>query len=818
MAEGTSTRGAAGWAVRTLAVVLILIGLVLAAGGGWLAVLGGSWYYLLAGIGLVVSGLLLFRGRAEGVWLYWLVFLATLVWALWEAGGDGWALVPRVFAPAVLLVLVSLAAMVFMRRGRALALTAAAVAIPAAVFAFAGLTGYENEVPARGGNRAALAPAAAPSLPGSGVPPVGADWPAYAGGYDAKHYSPLTQITKANVGELVEVWRYRTRDMPSEAAQNKYSPENTPLKIGDHLYICSAKNILIALHAATGKERWRYDPQVPDDAIPYGATCRGVAYYAAPNLDPREPCAERIVQGTLDARLIAVDARTGQPCAGFGVNGAVNLRVGLGDNAPGFYAVTSPPTVVRGVLVMGAQVKDGQRRDAPSGVIRGYDALTGELRWAWDMEQPELTGAPPPGQTYSRGTPNMWTIASADEALGHVYLPMGNASVDYWGATRSPPENFYATSLVALDATTGRPVWRFQTVRYDVWDYDLGSQATLFDLPTRQGVVPALVLPSKQGDLYILDRRTGRPLHGVENRPAPIGGVEPQNLSRTQPFSLFHTLAKRDLTERSMWGMSPIDQLWCRIQFRRSAYDGIYTPPTADRRWIQYPGYNGGSDWGGVAVDPRRGVIVANYNDMPNFNRLIPREEARPKSSNPIDVPDPGAVGPDQSRVGPDPQWGAPYAIDVNAGWRVKFTGLLCKEPPYGGIRAIDLATGRTLWDKPIGTARRNGPFGLPTFLPWTIGTPNNGGPLVTASGLVFVAASTDNLFRAYDLSTGEKVWEGVLPAGGQATPMTYAVDGRQYVVIAPGGHHFMETPVGDHVIAYALPQTEAPGVPDLLP
>ena len=254
-----------------------------------------------------------------------------------------------------------------------------------------------------------------------------------------------------------------------------------------------------------------------------------------------------------------------------------------------------------------------------------------------------------------------------------------------------------------------------------------------------------------------------------------------------------------------MWGMSPIDQMVCRIQFRRAKYDGFYTAPTADRRWIEYPGYNGGSDWGGVAVDTRRGVIVANYNDMPNYNRLVPRAEADAKGWAPRSEARGGSLGSGAEGAG-DPQAGTPYAIDVTAGWRLPITGLLCKEPPYGGIRAIDLKTGKTLWDRPFGSARTNGPFGIPSMLPIEIGTPNNGGAVVTAGGLVFIAAATDNLIRAIDLKTGKTVWQDVLPAGGQATPMTYEVNGRQYVAIMAGGHHFMETPIGDAVIAYALP------------
>jgi quinoprotein glucose dehydrogenase len=281
--------------------------------------------------------------------------------------------------------------------------------------------------------------------------------------------------------------------------------------------------------------------------------------------------------------------------------------------------------------------------------------------------------------------------------------------------------------------------------------------------------------------------------------------VEPAQRSATQPFSLYHTLRKPDLTERSMWGMSPIDQMACRIQYKLAIYKGFYTPPETRRRWVEYPGYNGGSDWGGIAVDPSRGVIVANYNDMPNYSRLIPRAQADRMGWAPRGQVRGNKLSEGAEGAG-DPQVGDPYAIQVNAGWRLPFTKMLCKEPPYGGIRAIDLQSGKTLWDRPFGTARRNGPFGIPSGLPFHIGTPNNGGAVVTAGGLVFIAAATDDLIRAIDLRSGKTVWQDKLPGGGQATPMTYEAGGRQYLVIMAGGHHFMETPISDALVAYALP------------
>ncbi|WP_075220605.1 pyrroloquinoline quinone-dependent dehydrogenase [Acuticoccus yangtzensis] len=637
-------------------------------------------------------------------------------------------------------------------------------------------------------------------------PAVGTDWPFWGGDANAQRYSPLDQITPQNVGRLEKAWTFHTGDLPTGSAAGKYSPEVTPLKIGDNLVMCTAMNNLISVNAATGEKNWEFDAEVSNDAIPYGATCRGVSTYTAPDLPDDAPCKVRIIEGTLDARLIAVDEATGALCQDFGENGQVDLWQGIGEKVPGWYSVTAPPAIVRGIAVTGAQVKDGQAEDAPSGVIRGYDAVTGELVWAWDMGAPEANrNGPPEGETYTRGTPNMWTTATADEELGLVYLPMGNSSVDYWASNRADYEHDWSTSLVAIDVTTGEPAWSFQTVHRDVWDYDLGSQVTLIDYPNGDGsTTPAIILPSKQGDIYILDRATGEALTPVGEIAVPSrGDLEPEALSATQPVSEWHTLRKPDLEEKDMWGFSPIDQLWCRIQFARARYEGFYTPPTTETRWIQYPGYNGGSDWGSIAYDPERGLIIANYNDIPNYNRLIPRDE--PLAPPIYEQTDGGDAGGKAEGAG-DPQVGAPYGISVNAGWR-NFTGIPCTSPPYGGIRAIDINTGETVWDTPIGTARRNGPWGIKSYLPFKIGTPNNGGSVITKSGLIFIGAATDNLFRAIDTATGETLWSDVLNGGGQANPITYEVDGEQYVLIAPGGHHFMETEVTDEVVAYKLPR-----------
>jgi quinoprotein glucose dehydrogenase len=779
-----------------LALLLALIGAILGIGGAWLVLLGGSPYYLIAGVALLASAWFLFRGRLLGGWIYVGLFILSAAWGFAESRGNAWAMIPWLVAPLVMLILVLLVMATLTAAKNRWKFAGGGIALGivfvAASFAILGMN--------MGTVAAALPAQTSPGMNDPSLQRTGADWPDYGGTNAAWRYSPLTQITPENVTKLEKVWEVHTGGMPTDPNYLKlYGTENTPLKVGNLLYTCTAKNIIIALDAASGRPVWRVDPKVPDKWIPYTTACRGVAYYQVPGAAAGSLCAGRIIEGTLDSRLIAVDALSGKPCTDFNGTGQQDTKIGMGPVYPGLASINSAPTIVRGIIVVPHQILDGQCRCSPSGVIQGFDAKTGKLAWAWDVEHPEWSGYPPPGQTWTKATPNSWMSSSADEKLGLVYLPMGNVAADYISTGRRPRENAVASSIVAIDVTKGKPRWVFQTVAKDVWDYDIGSQPSLIDYKG----TPALLAASKQGDIYLLDRATGQSLAPIGSIAAPPGGVEPSERVPRQIVSLWHTLKMPDLVESDMWGMSPIDQMICRIQYRRADYRGEFTPPRADKFTVEYPGYNGGNDWGSLSIDPVRGVAIANYNDTPNYLRLLTRAEADKKGIKPRFATDIASTLAHKV----DPQWGVPYAIAVNAGWRMPFTKLLCKRPPYGGIRAIDIATGKTLWDRPFGTARRNGPFNLPTFLPFAIGTPNNGGAVTTASGLIFIAAATDDLFRAIDERTGKVVWSVSLPAGGQATPIVYQQDGREYVVIFAGGHHFMETPMGDSIVAYALPK-----------
>jgi quinoprotein glucose dehydrogenase len=501
--------------------------------------------------------------------------------------------------------------------------------------------------------------------------------------------------------------------------------------------------------------------------------------------------------------MVALDAETGRLCPGFGRNGTVDLTEGLGQFQQGLYRVSSAPTLVRGRIIVNSNVADGQFVGEPSGVIRAYDAITGKLAWAWDPGKPELTGLPKPGEAYTHGTPNSWAPPSADEQLGLVYLPMGNATPDYVGAHRRPFDDRFSSSVVALDATTGRLRWSFQTVHHDVWDYDVASQPSLVDFMLKGRLVRALVQPTKRGEIFVLDRTTGKPLHPVVEKLVPQSGKAPEEwLSPTQPYSVgLPSLAGARLTERRSWGITPLDQLWCRIKFRQARYEGDFTPPGL-KPSIEFPGHAGGANWGSAAIDKRRHIALVNVNLMPAYVRLIPRPEADRMG---IHVFDPRRDNrPDEGYL--PVQMGTPYAVSTGA-WLSPFK-VPCVQPPYGRLAAIDLVTGRLIWAKDFGTARAAGPLGIQLKLSVPMGVPNMGGGVATGSGLFFIGASQDGYLRAIETRSGRELWRASLPGGGNATPMTFISpkSGRQFVVIVAGGSVSAGSKLSDKVVAFALP------------
>jgi quinoprotein glucose dehydrogenase len=637
---------------------------------------------------------------------------------------------------------------------------------------------------------AALAACTAPEIDDSG--PV-ADWPAYGGDPGGARHSGVTQIDASNVSHLEVAWTYHSGDVEdsSGASLGRSSFQNTPILVDGTLYLCTPFNRVIALDPETGRERWSYDPVV-DRARMYLLNCRGVSTWLDPAAAPDAECRRRIITGTLDARLIALDARTGRPCSGFGKGGAVDLRGGIGDVRPGEYGVTSPPTVIGERIVTGAMVLDNRRLDMPGGVVRAFDARTGAEVWAWDPVLPDASG-PEAGQRFRRGTTNAWTTFAADPERGLVYVPTGNTSADYFGGHRDGSDHF-SSSVVALDADTGEAVWHFQTVHHDVWDYDVPAQPSLFTFPGEAGPVPALAQVTKLGHVFLLDRRSGEPLFPVEERPVPqSGGVPEDTLSPTQPFPTRPpSLHPASLDPDDAWAPMPWSRGACRDLIASYRSDGIFTPP-GTKTMVQYPGAGGGMNWGSASVDPARNLLVVNTMRTANLIRLVPRAEY--EAQFPDGPPD----------LGYEPQEGTPYALERTA--FLSPDGVPCTPPPWGTLVGVDVAKGEIRWEVPLGTARGLVPAPLWWFAPE--GMPNFGGPITTASGLTFIAAATDRYLRAFDTNTGEELWRGDLPFGGQATPMTYRLssEGRQYVVIAAGGHWLLPGPVGDAVVAFALPR-----------
>lgn len=769
---------------RIIALIVGLLGIAMAVMGGYLLTLGGSLYYLPAGAAMVVSAWLIFRGNRGGYRLYALICLATVIWALAEVGLDGWGLLPRLN-----LVLGLGVALLVVRaiRGGSAPLRKVATAVVALLLAAFALSLWS----ARGPERTDATASAIPGL-------AATDWQVI-GGPDGRNqrFSPLAQITPQNVSGLKVAWTTHL----AEGGKLGGVLEATPIKVGDTLYICDMTNRIHALDPETGKTRWVFNtsPAGKDAAL---SVCRGVTYAKIEGMAPTQHCAERIVAATKDAQLIAVDAQDGKICTDFGTNGRVNTLEGLSPAPKGYYYHTSPPILVRGKLVVGGAPLDGQTVNEPSGVIRAYDARTGKLSWAWDMGRPGQTGMPPKGQYFTPGTPNSWAPLAADEENGLVILATGNATPDYVMSHRTPEMNKYASSTVALDAETGLPRWSFQTAHLDQWDYDVASPPTLIDYPVKGGgTVPAVAQGTKRGQTFVLDRLTGKPLVPVTERKVPTDGVPTEKFAPTQPYSGLPSMFGEELSETKMWGMTPIDQLWCRIKFKEARYDGEFTPIMSDRSSIIYPSYIGGSNWQGIAYDPTRQLLAVNVNHFPMYNRLIPRAKADKMGIRPYE---PGVHELDIQYWA---QLGTPWAMENK-----KFMGPLgtpCNEPPFGTLGVIDLKTGKFAWREALGKARDIGPFGLATHLPYTIGTPQLGGTLMTGSGLMFIGATQEKTFRALDTATGKILWEDRLPAGAQANPMTFYSDksGRQFVVIAASGHYQFANGHSDLLIAYALPR-----------
>jgi quinoprotein glucose dehydrogenase len=466
----------------------------------------------------------------------------------------------------------------------------------------------------------------------------------------------------------------------------------------------------------------------------------------------------------------------------------------------GYYSITSAPAFVRGKVVIGGWVTDGQYWGEASGVIRAFDVVTGDMSWAWDLGRQDLTGLPPDGDSYTVATPNSWAPAVADEELGLVYLPTGNATPDFFGGQRRAFDDEFNSSVVALDAETGRLRWSFQTKHHDIWDHDVASPASLLDLPDASGTMrKALVQPTKAGEVFVLDRTTGEPIFPVTETAMPQDGVVPEERnSPTQPFSnSLPSFRSADLTEADMWGVTPFDQLYCRVKFKEARYEGTNTPPGLTPS-IQTPSTFGAMNWGGVSVDPLRGVMVVNSNRFASYVQLLTREDADARGAKPQ-----GEWGDRREVGGLVAQANVPYAAAPYF-WLTALN-VPCIDPPYSYLSAVDLNTGKMLWTQPFGTSKGSGALGITLPFELTMGTPTHGGSMITASGLVFIAAAKDNMLRAYELATGREVWKTELPAAGGA-PISYTLDGKQYIAVVAGGQGAIQSRFSTKVVAFKLP------------
>ena len=625
--------------------------------------------------------------------------------------------------------------------------------------------------------RAAAADAASADTPG---------WTHFGADAGATQYSPLAGITPANVDELEIAWIYRTGEAERRGraiASSSFS--NTPIVAGGSLIVCTPFGRVIALNPATGRERWVFDPAVTLEQPPeHRSICRGVAAWRDPDAGSASACGDRILYGTNDLRIFALDTATGESCAGFGRGGEIRIAPEKPLAFEGEVQLNGPPAVVNGVVVFGSTVSDHVRRDAPLGTVRAFDARTGAPRWTFEpiaeagaaAESLALAGG---GRPPAAGAANVWSDMSVDPARDLIYLSTSSPSLDFDGRAR-PGDNRYANSVVALRGATGEVVWHFQIVHHDLWDYDLPSAGLLTTLEVDGRRRDALIQLTKQGLVFVFDRATGEPLFPIEERPVPASMLPGEFTSPTQPIPVTMPwlmqahLTGPDLTAADAFGFTPFDRADCRRRLEAHSALGLYGPP-GPVGTLTYPWVSGGANHGMRAYDPERRLLIVN---------LI------------------RTVGVLFSPPGNDPVRG--YA--PGSGLLVSPLGAPCIRPPWGELVALDVERQEIVWRVPLGTVEQRArlPAWLP--LPLAFGTPSRGGPMLTASGLTFVAGTMDDALRAFETATGRELWRTQLPAGGQATPMTYLADGRQFVVIAAGGHAWMQTTPGDFVVAYAIP------------
>ena len=767
---------------RITAIFIALVGLPMLWLGTELAMLGGTPYYLLASIMMILSAWWLFNGNKLGFLTYAGLVCFTLLWAIYESGFEFWSTGPKIWLVGLIGLWLcrtrirrslwgeDLLPLLKMKSVQA----TGALTLVTLVGMIINLISYEqNDIEIAKFRDSQTA----------------ADWVSYGGNKAGTRYASHDLINTENVTQLQQAWVTRTNQ------PGRFS--GTPLQIKDGLYLCTSQNIIISLDPDTGEERWRFDPKNETPYFSLLGNCRGVTYFEVPEIPDGQLCKERIFTATTDARLIAVDMKTGQPCLDFGESGQISLLAGMGEVKPYYYFVTSPATVASGSLVVGGWVMDNQETEEPSGVVRAYDPISGTLNWAWDLGREGQTDLPPEGESYTRGTPNVWSLTSADDELGLVYVPTGNATPDYFGAHRSEAMEKYASSVVAIDAKTGLTRWHFQTTHHDIWDYDVPAQPTLVDLTLDGAEVKAVVVATKRGEFFLLNRETGEPLTEVTEKPVPKGDIAGEWYSPTQPFSTgMPSFVHPEIRESDMFGISPYDQIACRKKFLNLTYEGHLTPPSTKGTLVN-PGAGGGSNWGGVAVDEERQLMALTTLQMPTVVQLIPREDDLVNSRE-------GGEGRYYYGIG-GAQRGTPYAAKVD--FFMAVPPVPCINPPWGEIAVVDLTSQQIVWRRPLGTGN--------------IGFPGAPGSFITAGGLLFNAGALDGYLRAFDLFDGSEVWSESIESASSATPMTYVSPntGKQYILFTmegpakaqrdtpPDNEIQEDAQYGGYVVAYSLPE-----------